>query len=227
MVGQGSGQRTGTWSPAVQSILSVRPPSAGPQHLAVSCLQTPCEGRFPVVCVLQRKKLRPRGGPCGTRSSGPVRVLAGKTRMTSRQGRSSHPSLCLGKGRGPGITAHSVVAGGGRPPGITCHATRQDHPSLGVYTPVRGSDCPGVSCSLDSRGSQQGRPCGEGGCDLWDFLPPHHSSCRSLSLSRCGAGGLTVTPSDRRASKPSPRSEKLSTVLPSLSPTSYPLHTLV
>ena len=121
------------------------PPSAGPQHLAVSCLQTPCEGRFPVVCVFQRKKPRPRGGPCGTRSSGPVRVLAGKTRMTSRLGRSSHPSLCLGRGRGPGITAHSVVAGGGRPPGITWHHLPRD--SAG--SPLLGDlpTCPGLRLS--------------------------------------------------------------------------------
>lgn len=139
MVGWGSGQRTGTWSPPVQSILSVRPPSAGPQHLAVSCLQTPCEGRFPVVCVLQRKKPRPRGGPYGTRSLGPVRVLARMTRMTSRPGRSSHPSLCLGRGRGPGIMAHSVVAGGGWLSGIAYRATRQDRPSVGGSTHLSGA----------------------------------------------------------------------------------------
>lgn len=67
---------------------------------------------------------------------------------------------------------------------------------MGVYTPVRGSNCPGVSCSLDSRAGQQGRPCGEGGCDLRDFLPPHphpHSSCRSLWASHA-AGGLDCHP---------------------------------
>ena len=98
------------------------------------------------------------------------------------QARQIFPPLPV-SGEGQGSWHHGSQCGGWRGLAIRhCLPCNKAGSPLrgGVYTPVRGSNCPGVSCSLDSRGGQQGRPCGEGGCDLWDFLPHPHSSCRSL-----------------------------------------------
>lgn len=88
-------------------------------------------------------------------------------------------------GEGQGSWHHGSQCGGWR--GLaTQHrlpCNKAGRPPWGVCHTCPGPDCPGVSCSLDSR--LTGQTLGEGAVTLWDFLPHPHSSCRSLWSPRC------------------------------------------